>query len=126
MQQLHTLLTSCCNTSLAKFAAKCTTHTFSLTCCRNTEVLQEQLYSANTRADMAEQRAAEADGLSVQLAQLQSHQQIWHKVLQVPHLQLYTMWMVHSNMRTYTIKTVEWLHSKLCNAHAGTSRCTSS
>lgn len=49
-------------------------------------MLQEQLHSANARADIAEQRAAEADGLSVQLAQLQSHQQTWDKVLQVLHL----------------------------------------
>ena len=57
-------------------------------CCRNTEVLQEQLHAANTRADVAEQRAAETDGLSVQLAQLQSHQQTWDKVLQVPHMRV--------------------------------------
>lgn len=55
---------------------------------RNTEVLQEQLHAAETRADVAEQRAAEADGLSLQLAQLQSHQQTWDRVLQVPHMQM--------------------------------------
>lgn len=66
-------------------------------------MLQEQLHSANTRADMAEQRAAEADGLSVQLAQLQSHQQTWDKVLQVSHLQLYTMWvLLKTCMRKHT------------------------
>ncbi|KAL3148911.1 hypothetical protein ABBQ32_001779 [Trebouxia sp. C0010 RCD-2024] len=49
---------------------------------RNTEVLQEQLHAASTRAEMAEQRAAEADGLILQLTQLQSHQQMWDKMLQ--------------------------------------------
>lgn len=50
-------------------------------------MLQEQLHAANSRADIAEERAAESDGLAVQLAQLQSHQQTWDKVLQVPHVQ---------------------------------------
>ena len=61
-------------------------------CCRNTEVLQEQLHAANSRADIAEQRAAESDGLAVQVAELLSHRQTWDKVLQVPHIQLYRIY----------------------------------
>ena len=66
--------------------------------CRNTEVLQEQLHAAHSRADIAEQRAAESDGLAVQLAQLQSHQQTWGKVLQVPYIQLYTVWRMQISL----------------------------
>lgn len=50
-------------------------------------MLQEQLHAANTHAEMAEQRAAEADGLALQLTQLQAHQQMWDKVLQVQNTQ---------------------------------------
>lgn len=63
-------------------------HSNSVCCYRNTEVLQEQLHAASTRAEMAEQRAAEADGLILQLTQLQSHQQMWDKMLQVQHAQV--------------------------------------
>ena len=83
-------------------------------CCRNTEVLQEQLHAAHTRAEMAEQRAAEADGLSLQLNQLQSHQQTWDKVLQVQHSEMQKPWSVSTT-----------LHSNdLWNGRAGSSRCT--
>lgn len=52
-------------------------------CHRNTEVLQEQLHAAHTRAEKAEQSAAQADQLSLQLAELQSRQKMWEQVLQV-------------------------------------------
>ncbi len=55
----------------------------SISFCRNTEVLQEQLHAAHIRAEAAEQSAAQAEQLSVQLAELQSRQSTWDKVLQV-------------------------------------------
>ena len=45
--------------------------------------MQEQLHAAHTRAEAAEQRAAAADALSVELAQLQAQQTVWEEVLQV-------------------------------------------
>ena len=50
---------------------------------RNTEVLQEQLQEAHSRAEAAEHRAAEADQLSQHVVQLQLDQKTWDKVLQV-------------------------------------------
>lgn len=50
---------------------------------RNTEILQEQLHAAHAAKAAAEQQAAEADHLRVQLQSLQSQQQTWDAVLQV-------------------------------------------
>lgn len=52
-------------------------------CCRNTEVLQEQLHAAQLRAEAAEKQVTQAEQLSLQLAELQSRQEVWDKVLQV-------------------------------------------
>lgn len=52
-------------------------------CYRNTEVLQEQLHAAHLRAEAAEKQATQAEQLSLQLAELQSRQEVWDKVLQV-------------------------------------------
>ncbi|KAA6425687.1 MAG: hypothetical protein FRX49_04584 [Trebouxia sp. A1-2] len=49
---------------------------------RNTEVLQEQLHAAQLRAEAAEKQVTQAEQLSLQLAELQSRQEVWDKVLQ--------------------------------------------
>ncbi len=53
------------------------------TCCRNTEVLQEQLHAAQLCAEAADKQVTQAEQLSLQLAELQSRQEVWDKVLQV-------------------------------------------
>ena len=52
-------------------------------CHRNTEVLQEQLHAAHLRAEAAEKQVTQAEQLSLQVAELQSRQEVWDKVLQV-------------------------------------------
>ncbi|DBA74329.1 TPA: hypothetical protein ACH3X1_011104 [Trebouxia sp. C0004] len=51
---------------------------------RNTEVLQEQLHAAHLRAEAAEKQVTQAEQLSLQLAEVQSRQEVWDKVLQSP------------------------------------------